>query len=107
MSHRHWARCPNGAKNSLRNTCWLGALTVISHLSYVSLLALPTTVVKKIHFDRPSNRALGEETSGPDSRDMMTHLLYYISHNPLSNAFLIDSCFSLLLITEIIKASSL
>lgn len=52
MSHMHWARCPNGAKNSLRNTCWLGALaTVISHLSYVSLLALLITIIKKIHFD--------------------------------------------------------
>ncbi len=53
-------RCPNGAKNSLRNTCWLGALaTVISHLSYVSLLALPITIIKKIHFDptiQPSSR---------------------------------------------------
>jgi len=69
MSHRHWARCPNGAKNSLKNTCWLGALaTVISHLSHVSLLALLATVVKKIHFDRPSNQALGEETSGQLSR---------------------------------------
>ncbi len=60
MSHMNWARCPNGAKNSLRNTCWLGALaTVISHLSYVSLLALPITIIKKIHFDptiKPSSR---------------------------------------------------
>lgn len=60
MSHRRWARCPNGAKNSPRNTCWLGALaTVISHLSYVSLLApLPAAIIKKIHFDptkRPSS----------------------------------------------------